>query len=474
MGQATSLPAPFDLFNAWSVREVEELRKKYFLMDLNFGVEVGELKDWLDVDSETAADIIRVFGGEGAERLGALNFLSALAMCVRGNAEEKEQVVFACFDFEDQQKLDAASLGVLLLAAACGTFSLLGHKISYPKKLVRALCGTAIPKGSKDIHIGAFQKWCDEKVDGLGQLQAFDVVVAFGFKLVRPATGAARLTHEEKASVADSKTGEEGKDGGGDAAPDDAGGGGAGAAAVQGDGDTDSKTAERAEGEEAKEAEDAAANAAVAAASAGTPRGATPRGATPAAAGGGSGGTPRGSTPRGEGEDQTAAAKEAKVNDDDLATADCGKVEVAKSDDGAGGDAALPGGADSGPDAAAAGASTGAAGADEAPAHPASASKDDRPTSTSKGDRPASASKDRPTSASKDDRPASGSKASASKGRPTSGGSRGETWDVLHGVEGLQKTASGRYVKLDADADAGSTDSGSTDATNNADAIDVD
>eukprot|EP00750_Incisomonas_marina_P006059 INCI14300.1.p1 GENE.INCI14300.1~~INCI14300.1.p1 ORF type:complete len:654 (+),score=188.04 INCI14300.1:193-2154(+) len=199
MGQATSLTGPFESFNSWSVREVEELRKKYFLMDLNFGLGANDLKDWLDVDADTAGDMIRAFSGEGAERLSAMNLLAALVLCSRGEVEEKVQVVFACFDFEDQQKLDPASLGVLFLAAACGTFSLLNFQIEYPKKLVRSLVGSAIQKGAKDIHIGAFQKWCDEKVDGLAQLSAVDVITTLGFKRVKTdAETAAEAAEESK------------------------------------------------------------------------------------------------------------------------------------------------------------------------------------------------------------------------------------------------------------------------------------
>jgi len=207
MGQATSLEAPFNFFDSWSIRDVEELRKKYFLMDLNFGLDAVELKDWLDIDEDSAKDIISAFCGEGAESISAVNLLCALAMCVKGDAEEKIQVIFACFDFEDLQKLDPASLGVLFLATACGTFSILRLKIQYEKDHVRKLVATAFPTGAKDIHIGSFQKWCDEKIEHLKDMHAVDVILAAGFqKELEPGT-VALLSEEDKAAFSDQQDG---------------------------------------------------------------------------------------------------------------------------------------------------------------------------------------------------------------------------------------------------------------------------
>jgi hypothetical protein len=212
MGQSTSLAAPFDQFNAWSVREVEELRKKYFLMDLNFGLSAEDVKDWLDVDGETAHSIMTAFNGStstsSGDRISAMNLLAGLALCVRGEVEEKVQVLFACFDFDDLQKLDSASLGVLFLAAACGSFALLRKRLTYPKSLVRALVKSVIPTGSNDTHIGAFRKWCDEKLGAVESMKAAAVVTSLGFSEVFPeGEGGA----DTAAAAADAASGEEAK-----------------------------------------------------------------------------------------------------------------------------------------------------------------------------------------------------------------------------------------------------------------------
>ena len=44
-----------------TIEDVSALKKKYFLMELNFGVDVSNLKDWLDVDSHTATEILDEF-----------------------------------------------------------------------------------------------------------------------------------------------------------------------------------------------------------------------------------------------------------------------------------------------------------------------------------------------------------------------------------------------------------------------------
>ena len=49
------------MFHSGTIDDVSALKKKYFLMDLNFGVDAANLKDWLDVDSHTATEILNEF-----------------------------------------------------------------------------------------------------------------------------------------------------------------------------------------------------------------------------------------------------------------------------------------------------------------------------------------------------------------------------------------------------------------------------
>ncbi len=165
MGQSVSVAKAFEEFSRWSSIDVEDLQKKYFLMDLNFGVGLKDLKEWLGFDTDSCKSIMAAFNGGKFETISALNLLCGLVVAADGSVDHKMSVIFSCFDFDDDSMLTKDEVAVLFIASLNGISVVTDVDVLSESERIDALVSEVMT--GDFLSLTDFKKYMGNKVSDL-------------------------------------------------------------------------------------------------------------------------------------------------------------------------------------------------------------------------------------------------------------------------------------------------------------------
>jgi hypothetical protein len=111
-------PQPPSRLSQGSHTEATEIHKKYIDMNFDFGLSIKDLKALVG-DEKSAEQIMTAFKSSSGF-INALALITGAALCADGTFAEKSTFIFACFDFDDSNKISYEELVILIMSATKG------------------------------------------------------------------------------------------------------------------------------------------------------------------------------------------------------------------------------------------------------------------------------------------------------------------------------------------------------------------
>ncbi len=87
-------------------------------MNFDFGLSIKDLKALVG-DEKSAEQIMTAFKSSSGF-INALALITGAALCADGTFAEKSTFIFACFDFDDSNKISYEELVILIMSATKG------------------------------------------------------------------------------------------------------------------------------------------------------------------------------------------------------------------------------------------------------------------------------------------------------------------------------------------------------------------